>query len=142
MTETKKLYRSCDDVILGGVASGIAEYFEIDTTLIRLAFALAFISGFGFLAYLMAWVIIPQNPKCKNKKTGTEEIKEQAEKIASDIRKRDHKDVRFWFGLTIVFFAISLLFKNIFGLALWHNFWPIVLVAVGIVLIFGSTGKK
>lgn len=69
---TKKLYRSCKDKILGGVAGGLGEYFEIDPTLIRLVFALAFLSGFGFVAYLIAWIIIPLDPSCVVQKTGAE----------------------------------------------------------------------
>jgi phage shock protein PspC (stress-responsive transcriptional regulator) len=58
---TKKLYRSKKDRILGGVCGGIAEYAKIDSTLIRLAFAISVLfGGFGILAYLIAWIIIPE----------------------------------------------------------------------------------
>lgn len=137
----KKLYRSCNDRILGGVAGGLAEYLEIDATLIRLIFGLAFISGFGFVAYPLAWIIIPLDPSCETQKTGTEEIKETAENFAKDTQKyRD--DFRFWAGLIIIFFALSLLAQSLLGFGLWHNFWPIILVALGIVLIAGSMDKK
>jgi phage shock protein C len=152
MTTQKKLYRSCKDRVLGGVAGGIGEYFEIDSTLVRLLIALSFLSGFGFVAYILAWLIIPQDPSCKDSKSGAEEIKEQAEKVASDIEtavkseKKDYKgsaeSLRFWIGLTLVFFAVSLLLQNIFGFELWHNFWPIILVAIGVVLIAGSYKKE
>lgn len=149
---TKKLYRSCKDRILGGVAGGIGEYFEVDSTLIRLVFALAFLSGFGFLAYILAWIIIPQDPGCEDKKTGAEEIKAHVERVADDIRnasrengktgKQRKDDFRFWLGLILVFFAVSLLMQNLFGFGLWHNFWPIILVALGVVLIAGSVEIK
>lgn len=154
MAVNKKLYRSCDDKILGGVAAGIGEYLGIDPTLIRLVVALAFLSGFGFLAYILAWVIIPENPNCKDPKTGAEEIKAHADRVAEDIKnatknestkktvQTTSNDFRFWLGLVIVFFAVSLIFQNIFGFALWHNFWPIILVAAGFVLIAGSLEKK
>lgn len=58
----KKLYRSSYDKMLGGVCGGIAEYFDVDPTLIRLIVAfLIFMSGFlpGIAFYLIAWAIIP-----------------------------------------------------------------------------------
>ena len=58
---TKKIYRSKDDYILAGVCSGLAEYFEVDTTLMRVIFILLFIGGgSGFLIYLILWLIIPK----------------------------------------------------------------------------------
>lgn len=138
---TKKLYRSYDDRILGGVAGGLGEYLELDPTLIRLIFALAFMSGFGFIAYLFAWIIIPLDPSCDTQKTGVDEIKETAEKFAKDT-ERHSDNFRFWSGLIIVLFALSILAQNLLGFGLWHNFWPIILVALGIVLIAGSIDKK
>ncbi len=57
----KKLYRSKKDQIVGGVCGGIAEYFGIDSTLVRLAFVLfALIEGAGIIAYIIAWIIVPE----------------------------------------------------------------------------------
>ncbi len=58
----KKLFRSIDSAMLGGVLAGLADYFEIDVTLLRVLFAfLSIFSGFvpGVLAYLVCWGIIP-----------------------------------------------------------------------------------
>lgn len=56
----KRLYRSEKDRMIGGVCGGIAEYFEVDPVLIRvIAVVLLFMSGFGLLAYLVLWVIVP-----------------------------------------------------------------------------------
>jgi phage shock protein C len=60
----KRLYRSGKDKILGGVCGGMAEYFNIDPTIVRILwilFSLAY--GSGILAYIIAWIIIPRNPK-------------------------------------------------------------------------------
>lgn len=57
---TRRLYRNPNDKMLGGVCSGIASYFDIDTVLVRLAFAIMFFTvGVGLLAYILAWIIIP-----------------------------------------------------------------------------------
>lgn len=63
--EHKKLYRSKGDRVMCGVCSGVAEYFNIDPTLVRLGTALfMFCSvGTGILAYFVAAVIIPDHPQ-------------------------------------------------------------------------------
>lgn len=58
----KKLYLSKEDKRISGVCGGIAEYFDIDSTLVRLTWLLfALFGGMGFLAYIIAALIIPSN---------------------------------------------------------------------------------
>ncbi len=57
----KKLYRSEKNRMIAGVCGGIAEYFNIDPTLVRLGFvALSFMLGGGVLVYILAAIIIPK----------------------------------------------------------------------------------
>jgi len=57
---SKRLYRSSLDKQLGGVCGGLAEYFELDPSIVRIgAILLLFVAGTGFLAYLVAWLVIP-----------------------------------------------------------------------------------
>lgn len=60
----KRLYRSRDERMIGGVAGGIAEYFEVDPTLVRIIFVLLLLPGFfpGILLYMILWAIIPPEP--------------------------------------------------------------------------------
>ena len=58
----KRLYRSRESRMLCGVCGWIAEYFNIDPTLIRLLFVLFGLSGSGILAYIIAAIIIPDSP--------------------------------------------------------------------------------
>jgi phage shock protein PspC (stress-responsive transcriptional regulator) len=63
MNETKKLYRSRNNRMLGGVAAGVADYFAVDPTVVRLLFVIfALAGGPGLLAYLILWVIMPEEP--------------------------------------------------------------------------------
>lgn len=59
----KKLYKSNQNKMINGVCGGIAEYFNIDPTLIRLGVVLLSLMGFsGILAYIIAAIIIPRAP--------------------------------------------------------------------------------
>lgn len=59
----RRLYRSRDDRILGGVAAGVAAYFRIDPTIVRLAWLLIVLwGGAGIFLYIIAWIIVPLEP--------------------------------------------------------------------------------
>jgi phage shock protein PspC (stress-responsive transcriptional regulator) len=59
----KRLMRSLTDRKLGGVCGGLAEYFDLDSTVIRIVWLLAFfLGGVGGLAYIICWIAIPQAP--------------------------------------------------------------------------------
>ncbi len=59
----KKLYKSSKNKMIDGVCAGIAEYFNIDPTIIRLgAVVLAFAGGSAVLAYIIAAIIMPRDP--------------------------------------------------------------------------------
>ena len=61
---TKKLYKSNKDKKLDGVCAGIAEYFDIDPTVIRLAWVIfSLCVGSGVLAYILCAIIIPRKPE-------------------------------------------------------------------------------
>ena len=62
INNANRLYRNTSDKIVGGVASGIANYFSIDPLLLRVSFVLATIfGGFGILIYIICWIAIPGN---------------------------------------------------------------------------------
>jgi phage shock protein C len=58
--EPKRIFRSKTDRVLGGVCGGLGIYFNIDPVLVRVLWAASFfLGGVGFLGYLIAWIIIP-----------------------------------------------------------------------------------
>ena len=61
----KRLYRSGKERVLGGVCGGMGEYLDVDPTVIRLIWVLFTLLSFGIgiIAYLIAWIIVPRNPK-------------------------------------------------------------------------------
>ncbi len=57
----KRLTRSTNDQMVAGVAAGIADYFNIDATIVRLLFVIAALTGgHGVLAYLIMWALMPE----------------------------------------------------------------------------------
>jgi len=59
----KKLYRSKTDCQIAGVCGGLAEYFDLDSLLVRiLMVASALATGAGFLFYILAWLFVPEAP--------------------------------------------------------------------------------
>ena len=58
-----RLYRDPIDKKIGGVAAGVAKYFDIDTTLVRAVWAVSIlVGGFGLLLYLVLWFILDEDP--------------------------------------------------------------------------------
>jgi len=74
--KVKKMFRNPDDRVLGGVASGLAAYFGVDVTVIRLLFVLTlFLGGSGLIIYIILWIITPEA------KTITEKMQMQGESL-------------------------------------------------------------
>ena len=63
MEKNKRLYRSANNKVFGGVAGGIADYFDIDPIIIRLLFVIiAVAGGGGVIVYLILWIALPLEP--------------------------------------------------------------------------------
>jgi len=59
----KQLYRSTENKMIAGVCGGIAEYFDIDPTIIRIIAVVLLLAGSaGFWIYIILWVVVPKNP--------------------------------------------------------------------------------
>lgn len=126
----KRLYRSGSRQMLGGVCAGLAAYFDTDVTLIRLIWVLAaFFGGSGLLAYIIAWLIIPEEPG--------------ALQVLDDPDRASGPDTRL-IGIIIIVVGFFLLLRNIFPvLFLRPFFWPVILIVAGLVLVFGGLrGEK
>jgi|AntRauTorckE6833_2_1112554.scaffolds.fasta_scaffold00455_5 phage shock protein PspC (stress-responsive transcriptional regulator) len=124
----KKLYRSRENKVIGGVCGGIGEYFGIDPVIARIILLLLFfVGGIGFITYIIALIIIPERPfEKENIEVDETVIKEQKEK-----RMKILGYILFGLG---VYFILDIWFNiNIeFGAELWS----IGLIILGIVIIF------
>ncbi len=138
----KKLYRSETNRVLAGVAGGLGEYFGIDPTLIRLILVLITIfGGSGILIYIILWILIPSENDLDTDskdtlKQNAQELKTKARVFAQEIKgmpRGDHP--RNWFGFIIIVLGLLFLFDNL-GFLQFHLFWPLVLIALGLFLLF------
>lgn len=59
---TMRLQRPRSDRMFAGVAAGLAQYFGIDVTIMRLVFVLAVLSGLSPLVYVILWIVMPEEP--------------------------------------------------------------------------------
>lgn len=129
--ETKKLFRSFDNNIIAGVCGGLAEYFQIDGSLVRIIFILLAIGGgSGLLIYLILWLVIPKETEKEKEKSMTKEISARQDK------KIKGKKINI-LGVVLILVGLVALWNQIFPKMIdWDMFWPITFVFVGILLIF------
>ena len=149
-----KLYRSKKNCVIGGVCGGIAEYFDIDPTLVRLlAILIFFFGGSGIIAYIIGWIIIPQNPNgntednSENKgeikgkiKKGTDKANKKVEENLPEegSKGKSEKNRNIILGVILIIagliFMGSTFFPWITWIA-WGTFWPLIIIVVGLVIV-------
>lgn len=130
----KRLYRSYENKMLGGVCAGLGDYFDIDPTVIRiLAVISLFVSGgVAVIGYIVAWIIVPQGyPSMPNEKAP-----------AAPTSHSEPSGPSPWAtyipGLFFIIIGTMLLVREHWFWFSWSELWPIVLIAVGIVVIFAG----
>lgn len=143
--ETKKIYRSDSEYMIAGVCGGLGEYFQVDTTLIRIIFVLlAFGGGAGIIIYLILAFIIPK--KNGSNKVNIEEnienvtediaknISSKAKKVKIEINRSKKINV---FGLILIILGIMFLW-NTFGFFKIDSeiLWPSLLIILGFSILF------
>lgn len=151
LAEEKRLYRSRTNRVFFGVCGGLAEYLSIDVTLIRLVTVLISIwGGVGVVAYLVAALIIPEEPEGvkKDKEASMsakkEDLGKKMESAAQDIKRNfdvKSKEDKSWIG-GLVLIALGLLFlaHQFVPFLDFQKMWPLFLIILGLIIIFG--GKR
>ena len=140
----KKLYRSRKDKMIAGVASGLAEYFEIDPTLVRIIFVISlFLGGTGVLAYIILWIVVPEEPLpgSETNKSGTEGESQTGDFSgkAHDEAWEAHRQKRATTG-GIILLVLGFLFlaNNFLPRFDLGNYWPLILIAIGVGLLLNA----
>lgn len=142
-----RLYRSTTNRMLGGVAGGIGEYFDIDPNFIRIGFVLlTLLNGIGLILYILMWIFLPTDTQTSqdNEQTVKANMREMKEKVQSfghslgmNNKKSPSENSRFWWAVLIIALGFFFLFRN-FGLfdALdLGRLWPIILIVLGLLFI-------
>ncbi len=138
----KRLYRSRKEKVLGGVAGGLAEYFSIDPTLVRILFVVTvFAGGSGILAYIILWIIIPEEPLIfdtnEEKAADTQEQDKKMEEHFHALNAQRQKR-RVFFGVALVILGMFFLADNLIPHIDFFDLFPIILIIVGIALLVSS----
>ena len=154
----RRLYRSRTDRVLWGVCGGLAKYFDIDPTIVRVvAVLLIFADGLGILAYIILAILVPlEGSKVTTPREALQEniedIKASASEIRSTFERRDgestdvvrrHHGRRTFLGILIVVIGIVILLSN-FNLFWWFHwgvFIALVILVVGLLIIFGASRR-
>jgi len=142
-TYNNRVTRNENDKILGGVASGIARYINVDPLIIRLAFvALIFGEGLGIIVYLVLWILIPseKSTQVESKKIISEnakDIENQAEQITNNVQKGANKNTaKIIIGSILILIGLFIQL-NILGFSINFSWaWPIIIIAIGLIIIF------
>lgn len=127
----KRLYRSPESKVFGGVCGGLGEYLDVDPVIIRvvtvlLAFA-TFPTGVAILAYIVAWIIVPRR----------DFVVEATEKPQHESSTKKYLP-----GLILILIGVALLVREQWYWFDWGDFWPVFLIAFGIIFIFRGRRKK
>jgi phage shock protein C len=137
-SSVRKLYRRPKTGKIAGVCSGLAEYFAVDVTLLRVAFIIfTFISGgFGILVYFVLAIIMPvQSGEPNEASDNFQELATEVKSVESTHRMRNYA------GVGIILLGIWLLLAQMFPD--WIDtygaiFWPMILIAIGAVILLRS----
>jgi phage shock protein PspC (stress-responsive transcriptional regulator) len=124
----KKLFRNVDDRMLGGVCSGLGAYIGVDTVWVRLFFVAALFLGFGFLTYIILWIVMPEAKtasdklKMKGEPINIQNIgkkfEEEANKVSDNLKNVDTNKFSKKAGsvLESIFGALATIFTGIFNI--------------------------
>ena len=154
MNMPERLYRSVREKMIGGVCGGLADYFSVDVTLVRLIVLVAIFTGVGFFAYLAAWIIIPVNPAEQGgQEHHNRDVGEAVKGIVSDIKDatkglylqekpENHENRSKIAGGILVTLGVLFLLERY--LPYWFDMgkmWPLLLILIGIAIIYRGRRK-
>jgi phage shock protein C len=166
--ENHRLYRSVEHRVIGGVAGGLADYFDIDPVIVRLVFVIvALAGGGGLLVYLILWIVLPENtmsrfsyqqsqpgytqsePSAKEKEettfSGDPEWKEKADPSFDqpfNAGRKERNTGGLIGGLVLITLGSLFLIDRFVPHVDFGDLWPVLLVVIGAVLIATNLSGK
>lgn len=144
----KKLYRDDTQKVIGGVCAGLAAYFGIDVSIVRLLFLLTLIlKGGGGLIYIILWIVLPKKSYQINQPPFVDYAvppvmpQQAAPPIFNQPKKRSSTSIIA--GAVLVLLGVYFILDDFNIIPDWDfdHVWPVILIAIGVIFIF-SGGKK
>lgn len=145
-----RLFRSSRDKVVAGVCGGLADYFNIESTLVRLIFILITVfGGSGILLYIVLWLVIPKDTKggIMNQDTVREnaaELKVEAQKMAEEVGRFGRtENSKYLFGLILIVLGAMFLLGNFGVFRYFHpeRLWPLILIVIGFAVLSRNARK-
>jgi phage shock protein C len=145
----RRLTRSRTDTILGGVAAGLATYLNTDPALVRIAWAILvpLTGGAALLAYVVAWIVIPEGPATVDEddvafvagdpEAGDVTRPEQPARAPASNDGRAGIAV----GIGLVLLGVWFLAREYLPAFNWGLVWPIILVGIGVVVLVNAARR-
>ena len=122
--------------VIGGVCSGLANYFSVDVAIVRVIFALALLCfSTGFWLYLILWIVMPASTMGSTQEYV--EVNDEGQPIQEKPRNNSMTA-----GLVLIVAGGCFLLANLVPQFNWRMLWPIALIALGVYLIIPSKDKK
>ena len=126
--------------VIGGVCSGLANFFGLDVALVRIAFVIAFMfASFGFWLYIILWIVLPvdgQQSTVNSQQSESEPVSE-----SESVSKSESKVKSILAGSFVILIGLLFLINNFIPINWVWKLWPLILVAIGVVMIVTSSKK-
>ncbi|WP_304069008.1 PspC domain-containing protein [Pedobacter glucosidilyticus] len=146
---SKKLTRNMSDKMVAGVASGLADYFQLDVTWVRIAFALAvFFGGGGFLIYIILWIALPEQYSAMYSgytKNYQPPIPDDYISYKASKKKEKNANMSTVGGLILVVLGSYFLMDEFDLIPDWFSIgklWPLVFVVLGVTMLMKAKKEK
>ena len=141
----KQLHRIPRNKMIGGVCTGLAEYFAIDPVLIRLVFViLALHQGIGVIAYIILWIVVPVSPELALPAAPVQAAEDTppADAQTGTAKKHEPGKGSFYGGVVLVVIGTLFLLDNFIPSFGFDDFWPVLLIAIGGSMLWHSMPRR
>ncbi|MCV0402157.1 MAG: PspC domain-containing protein [Chloroflexi bacterium] len=139
----RRLHRSRSDTILGGVAAGLADYLNTDPALVRIAWALIvpLTGGAALVAYVVAWVVVPETPQTTEGGSDSETEADAAQPVAPSAARGDGR-AGIAVGTGLILVGTWFLLREYLPSFNWGLVWPLAIMVIGVVIIIGALRSR
>ncbi|MCQ2309741.1 MAG: PspC domain-containing protein [Bacteroidales bacterium] len=137
--ENKRFERSATNKVIGGVCAGLADYLNMDVTLVRVLFVVAALCGsFGFWLYVILWIVAPSQRVIGFNSQNDEPVEIN---VVEDDKKGFQKGAVVT-AIILIGIGLLALIDNFMPIDWIWKLWPVILIALGIVIIMNTQKKQ